>query len=337
VQPAPISEINFTAPATKRRRRPCNDNEQSTSTTPAKSQILLPPTDEQLSKFYHALSKVEGKPAILSLHPDYSDSYIIDNNKLSTPLSSLFDESCMNLPYHHLLTKCDLVFKEIKVSPQQAKNIEITTRNQAHSKLWFLYRCGRITASKFKGAVCTDMTQPSPSFLKNICYPEKYKFSSLATKWGCDHEKAARSAYLKRNGLLHVNLTIRDCGLIIHPEFPHFGASPDGIAQCDCCGTGTIEIKCPYSCKEKSFVKVSEDSASFCLETNENGDFTPKRTHCYFYQIQLQMMLGDYGYGDFVVWREGEIVVLRVNIDTQFLKEAMDKATDFSNTVFSQS
>lgn len=51
------------------------------------------------------------------------------------------------------------------------------------------------------------------------------------------------------------------------------------------------------------------------------------------------MMLSGYGYGygDFVVWRESELVVIRINKDMQFLQEAMDKATEFSNTVFSPS
>lgn len=138
------------------------------------------------------------------------------------------------------------------------------------------------------------------------------------------------SAYIKNNSSVHINLTVSDSGLIVHPGFPHFGASLDGIVQCDCCGIGVIEIKRPYSCREHSFAKVSEDSALFCLESSGNGDFVLKN-HCYFYQIQLHMMLSGYGYGygDFVVWRESELVVIRINKDMQFLQDAMDKATEF--------
>ena len=150
---------------------------------------------------------------------------------------------------------------------------------------------------------------------------------------------AGNSAYIKNNRSVHTNLTVSDSGLIVHPGFPHFGASPDGIVQCDCCGIEVIEIKSPYSCREHSFAKVSEDSALFCLESSGNGDFVLKKNHWYFYQIQLQMMLSGYGYGygDFVVWRESELVVIRINKDMQFLQEAMDKATEFSNMVFSPS
>ena len=198
MQPAPIAEINFTATTTKRSCLNAGDEQA----TPHKNKFppcIPPPTDEQLSKFYQALSKVDGKPAILSLHPDYSNSYLLDHNKLSAPLSSIFDESCIELSYHLLLKKCEDVFQMIQVSKQQAKNIEIITRSQVQSKLWYIYKSGRITASKFKGAVCTDMTQPFQSLLKSICYPDRYKFNSLATQWGCDHERTARRAYIKNN------------------------------------------------------------------------------------------------------------------------------------------
>ena len=120
-----------------------------------------------------------------------------------------------------------------------------------------------------------------------------------------------------------------DAGLIIHPDFPHFGASPDGVVECDCCGRGVIEIKCPFSCRECSFVKASEDSPSFCLEEFEDGQFRLKRKHAYFYQVQLQMKVCEVEYADFVIWRESELVVLRIAKDLAFLEEAMHKLTKF--------
>jgi len=58
------------------------------------------------------------------------------------------------------------------------------TCDQSKSKSWFRFRAGRITASRFKQAVCTNPDQPSLSLLKNICYPEINKFSTAATEWG---------------------------------------------------------------------------------------------------------------------------------------------------------
>ncbi len=49
---------------------------------------------------------------------------------------------------------------------KEAENIEVFTRGQAKSKPWFLFREGRLTASKFKAACLTDSACPSQS-LKN--------------------------------------------------------------------------------------------------------------------------------------------------------------------------
>ncbi len=100
--------------------------------------------------------------------------------------------SCHN---HELLVKCEEVFETIQVSTVQAKHIQIATQNQAQSRVWFIYRVGRVTASRFKSAVCTNVAQPSQSLIKTICYPDRHKFTSLAT-WGCEHEKTARDAYI---------------------------------------------------------------------------------------------------------------------------------------------
>ena len=56
----------------------------------------------------------------------------------------------------------------------------------------------------------------------------------------------------------HNNFFVIKSGLILHPSYPFFGATPDGIVNCLCCGTGVLEIKCFFRCKDESF----EDAAS---------------------------------------------------------------------------
>ena len=122
----------------------------------------------------------------------------MDYSMLSIPLSNLFADKCMALSYSDLLKRCESVFASLKVTEDQAKHIESATRDQAQSTVWFRYRAGRVTASRFKAAACTDPTQPSQSLLKMICYPESYKFSNAATRWGCEHEKSATLQKLLR-------------------------------------------------------------------------------------------------------------------------------------------
>ena len=104
-------------------------------------------------------------------------------------LSSLKEPSYLQLNYLELLVKCESV--TIDITREMAEKVEQATRSQSHSKLWFKYRAGRITASRMKAVCHTDLGNPAQSLIKTICYPEAFSFTTAATKWGCKHEKQA--------------------------------------------------------------------------------------------------------------------------------------------------
>ena len=162
---APIPDIDFTAPATKRKR--VHDGKPNQKSQP---QVPLPPppSKERIKDFIHELSKT-GKPALLSILPGYCDEYVMDHSVLSLPLSALFDSNAMELPYCDLLNKCEEVFESLTITNEQARNIEASTRDQAQSKTWFRYRAGRVTASKFKAVRClSDTLPPQPLDTKDM-------------------------------------------------------------------------------------------------------------------------------------------------------------------------
>ena len=70
---------------------------------------------------------------------------------------------------------------KVAVSVEQAKEVELATRTQYKSKLWYRFRAGRITASKAKSACNTDPSKPSQSLVKAIGYPDSCTFSTVAT------------------------------------------------------------------------------------------------------------------------------------------------------------
>lgn len=39
---------------------------------------------------------------------------------------------------------------------------------------------------------------------------------------------------------------IESKGFLVNPKYPYFRASMDGLVICEECGTGLIEVKCPY-------------------------------------------------------------------------------------------
>ena len=190
--------------------------------------------------------------------------------EISPPLSDLFQETFLTLSFSDLLVKCNETFQKLSITPQQAKNLEATTCTQSLSKTWFKYRTGHITASKFKATAHTDSSDPSPSSIKAICYPESLKINTAATKWGCMHEKDALKAYMtyRISGLnvSHLNPKVVESGLVISPDYPHLGATPDAFVKCDCCEQiGVLEVKCPYRCHSNTSILEANKESDFCL------------------------------------------------------------------------
>ena len=358
---ARIADINFTSPQTKRKRLAEHELPQTQTTSSPSSSTVLPPssstvlsssssailpstsstrlstsshqpTDSELDAFYQALSKA-GKPAVLAVVPKYCDAYIPLRRQgiasLPKPLTDLYKEEYMLLSHVDLLQQCQDTFHQLSITSYRSVELEKQTRDQAKSKLWFAHRAARITSSKFKDAVRTRLSHPSQSLIKSICYPESTRFTSKATEWGSSHEAHALEIYKLNERDRHDCFSISSSGLVVNSNWPHFGASPDAIVTCTCCGKGVVEIKCPYTCVDKALIEAaSSNSNSFCLEVVD-GQLQLKRDHTYYYQVQLQIKLCDVKYAEFVVWRPGETHIERVTIDDELLTDALDRATQF--------
>ena len=343
---AQVADIDFTTPRSKRKAtaRELNednvntdedDNDVSANVVAASSSSIssnLKPQESAIAKFFRQLStKTSGKPVILSLVPEYADAYIPKTltSNFPRPLSELFDPNTVNLTFDELLTKCEEVYDTFTITRDEVKVVEANTRKQAKCGIWFHQRAGRVTASKFKNAVRTDPTQPSVSLIKSICYPTR-SFKSAACEYGCKHENNARKEYEYAMKQQHQSFSVKESGLILDPMYPFVGASPDGIITCTCCGTGVLEIKCPYSCKNKGLKEVSEEKSCFFLRVTETGHLELKDNHQYFYQVQLQMKLCNTSYCDFVVWSKNQgILVQRLFPDAEFIERALKQVENF--------
>ena len=125
-------------------------------------------------------------------------------------------------------------------------------------------------------------------------------FSSKQTDWGTKKEKCARELYYKEIGPSHENFEVSDVGFVISPQWPHLGASPDGVVSCTCHGKGVIELKCPYSHKDDTIKNAVTKNNTFCL-IEHDGKLKLRRDHTCYYQIQTQMHICGVNYCDFVV------------------------------------
>lgn len=133
---------------------------------------------------------------MLAVIPPYSDAYIPATLSQDLPmtLTSLYDKEYLNLGFMNLLQKANNI--KVSITTEQATAVEMQTRDQANSRVWFRMRAGRITVSKFKSACHTDQANPSKSLIMSICYPEALRFSAIATGWGCRHEHLAQEKYI---------------------------------------------------------------------------------------------------------------------------------------------
>lgn len=301
---SPIKSIDFTSAKAKKRKM-----DDAVNATPIHSPIagskksftVLAPEENEFNSFVQKLSQCGTKPSVLSLIPPYADSYI-PKSLLPTypkPLSELYQPKFLELDYSHLLLECEST--DIQLTDEMAMNVERATKDQSTSRLWYKYRSGRVTASKMKQVCRTDPVKPSQTLIKQICYPEAFRFTSTATQWGCQHEKPAREAYMKIMHNLHEDFTVEDSGLVLNSEWPHLGASPDGFVSCACCGRGVVEIKCPYTHRHDEVETVANEKGS-CLKKCEVSDRVYLDSdHAYYYQTQTQMFLCKVEYCDLCV------------------------------------
>lgn len=207
------------------------------------------------------------------------------------------------------------------------------TKKQSKSMDWYKYRAGRITALNFKAVCRTSIEKPSLSIIKNICYPVKTNFKSKEITWGLDNEDLARQQYYVIMKSKHANACVKSTGFIISIEKSPFGASPDGLVVCNCCGAGCIEIKCPYRMREEGvhIPQFAEMKNSFIVQSN--GRYILDREHSYFYQVQLQMYCTQTSYCDFIVWSPNGIFIEKIQVDKEFLAINLEKAAEFHKIV----
>ena len=260
-----VTEIDFKTPKSKQLSRLQPDEPEAT--TNCKESLMTVPGTEQVNKLHVRLSNTVGKPVVLSHTPGFSDAYVPLNMlaDFPKPLTELFSKDAIDMSYEDLVETCSEIYDKYVISCDQASLVEENTRQQAKSRIWFQQRAGRITASKLKSAVATDIMKPFVSLIKSICYPDPTvdRFVSAACSYGLYYEDTARKEYVAIMKEMHVDFEVNKTGLIVDPMYPFMGASPDGLVSCTCCGRGVLEVKCPFSSKDKELHSVTNKNSNF--------------------------------------------------------------------------
>tara|TARA_B100002051_G_C16733965_1_gene639991 strand:+ start:791 stop:1927 length:1137 start_codon:yes stop_codon:yes gene_type:complete len=141
----------------------------------------------------------------------------------------------------HLVNEYIEKCKHINIKEQKLEKLKQLELPEQRSPEWYALRKNCLTASSLASALdkCHFTSRDELIYDKIV---EKPYESNPITEWGVKYEDVAIQFYEEL-----YNVKVLDFGLVPHPHFPCFGASPDGI-----CDKGNdeyvarmVEIKCP--------------------------------------------------------------------------------------------
>ncbi|XP_049339471.1 uncharacterized protein LOC125804569 isoform X1 [Astyanax mexicanus] len=212
--------------------------------------------------------------------------------------------------------KCHL--ESLKVTTPQAAMIEERTRQQSSSQLWFEVRRPRITASRFR-EVCHVCGKSSSQALATRILKGTPQTRDM--KRGQELESDVLKQYSDAR-----NVSVLPCGVIIHPDAPYLGASPDARVYDPTASPpfGLAEVKC---CNVASVLEVKHLKVVA-------GEATLKPSHKYFWQVQGQLAITGLQWCDFITDTHNDVTIQRILRDQGLITSMREKLDTFYHHVY---
>nr|XP_055056334.1 uncharacterized protein LOC129440816 isoform X2 [Misgurnus anguillicaudatus] len=267
------------------------------------------------------------KPLVESAFGLVQEGSILSNQQpvLTSRYITLHDApSTPPLPLEgHYLAPSDCMFvcteeellhlQSLNTQLDMAQKIEEATREQSSCPDWHQLRRSRVTASRFREICHVRGLSSAESLAERIIRGTR---QTAEMRRGAEMESEVTVEYSKLK-----NVNYSPCGLIIHPDAPWLGASPDGVIfdPTECPQFGLVEIKCPN-------VKNIFDCKYLQMD---NGFLTLKKSHAYYYQVQGQLLVSGMQWCDFMVWAQDDYFVQRIYSDTSVHKVIREKVDYF--------
>ena len=170
---------------------------------------------------------------------------------------------------------------------------------EQRSKEWYEIREGILTASSLADAIGEGHFSTKEELIIQKCGGPRGEVPFEIVEWGVMYEPVATKFYELMN-----QLTVLEFGLVPHPEFKIFGASPDGI--CDSTSPEDyigrmLEIKCP---PRRQF--TDEVPRHYWMQMQgqlESCDLE----ECDFLQVKLTEYFTEQEYNDDFIIKDGSI------------------------------
>jgi hypothetical protein len=215
----------------------------------------------------------------------------------------------------------------LKVPYDVCSMLEKATRGQHANKFWNDARSHLLTASNFGNVVKRRSDTPPDNLVKRLCQYVSIK-DTKPMAYGRRMESKALKCYTQEHmKSCKTLIEVKSQGLQVNPQYPFLGASVDSVVKCEQCGTGVVEIKCPYKWRHTAPKTCCNDS-DFCCEII-NGKVSLKSTHNYLFQVMGQMAILELQWADFVIWTKKGIHVQRIQFAPKIWEYMLQKLHAF--------
>lgn len=237
----------------------------------------------------------------------------------------LFEESEVWLPSERGLTP--MILKDIVLTADTARELEFNTRLQSRCSLWKEYRRFRITASVFQ-RICVRKMPWSDVSLNNLLRPKDIGHAAPIT-YGILNEPRAVERYEEVIDLLGYQPQTHASGLLVPPQSPWIGATPDRFVFCTLEDTpfGVLDVKCPWTKRSTTLSSALADPC-FYIEMVDGKPHLKKSSSAY-YQVMGQMYCAGLSWAHFVVFSSSWLIITKVKFDQAFWDETKLKLDRF--------
>ncbi|XP_035985288.1 uncharacterized protein LOC118558824 [Fundulus heteroclitus] len=208
--------------------------------------------------------------------------------------------------------------ESLKVTQEISSAIEADTRQQSECQLWTLVRKPRLTASRFR-EICHVRGESSAKALASRIL--RGAPQTAAMKRGLDLESDILRQYAD-----FCDVTVTSCGVIIHPDAPHLGATPDGkvFDPSEMPPFGLAEVK---TCNVQSVEQVKH-------LTTVKGKASLRKTHKYYYQVQGQLAITGLQWCDFITDTHTDFTVERIYRDEEIIHSMRENLDNFYYNIY---
>uniref|UniRef100_A0A8C6SKJ6 SWIM-type domain-containing protein n=1 Tax=Neogobius melanostomus TaxID=47308 RepID=A0A8C6SKJ6_9GOBI len=215
----------------------------------------------------------------------------------------------------------------LEMGQSEVAAIAQATHGQHTNPLWHKQRIGRVTGSTAHSVLVyfrkkKSSMQFSTQFVESVM-GRKHVPEIPAIKYGHIKEPVARQNYIRHmHSLGHKTLDVKTTGLHVMKSHIFIAASPDGLVTCQCCSPGILEIKCPMSLA----YSTPYETPPIYLNKDENGQFSLKKSHNYYTQVQVQLMATECNWCDFFIYTPNGFHCERIFPDVALQKEILKAA-----------